>query len=101
MLLIIRRALQAIALIPIWMICTLAAWICLFCSRMSAWILHALAIILFLTAIGSAGFGLEPKSEVLKMMITSFVLFVIPLVAEELAAGLLILKYQVWSWIFG
>ena len=97
---IICKVILAIILLPILLFCTIAGWICMFLSFVSSWILYALAMLLFLTAIGSAGFGLEPKDEVWRMMITSFVLFILPHIVEELAAGLLVVKYQVLSWIF-
>ena len=98
---IIIKVITTIALMPVMIICTIAAWICMFCSWVASWIFHALAMILFLTALGSAGFGLEPKEEIWKMIITAFVLFIIPHVVESIAAGLLIIKHRVYTWIFG
>ena len=97
---IIIKVITTIALMPVMIISTIAAWICMFCSWVASWIFHALAMILFLTALGSAGFGLEPKEEIWKMIITPFVLFIIPHVVEGIAAGLLIIKYRVYTWIF-
>ena len=90
-----------IALIPLALACTLAAWTCIFLTWVSSWIFNALAMILFLTALGSAGFGLESKEEVIRMLVTAFVIFILPHIVDGLAAGLLILKYRLMSWIFG
>lgn len=98
---IILKGILTIALIPVLVIFTIAAWICSFCSWVSGWIFNILAMLFFLTALGSAGFGLEPKEEVWKMIITAFVLFIIPHVVESIAVGLLIIKYRVLTWIFG
>ena len=89
-----------IALIPVALVCTLGIWIGGFFEFVSAWIFYLLALIVFLTAIGSWGFELEPMSEVIRMLLISFGLYLIPHVAGSLIEILGMIKELVLNVIF-
>ena len=71
-----------IILIPFLLALTLIQWIGIFLNSLSGVILGILAFIFALTGIASLMFGLASGLEALKMIVTGFVIFMIPVAGE-------------------
>ncbi len=71
-----------IILIPIMLALPLIQWIGIFLNSLSGVVLGILAFIFALTGIASLMFGLASGPEALKMIVTGFVIFMIPVVGE-------------------
>lgn len=98
---IIVKIILKIAAIPLIAMLTLIKWVMLFFTSLSAWIIYMLAMIFFLTGVLSYGFGLETGQEVVRILATSFVVFMIPHVAEGIIIEIALIGCRlsdfVWS----
>ena len=67
---------------------TTVKWIAVFCSSMTGWLFHILAIITFLTAIVTYLMQISTGGEMLRMLVAAFILFVLPHVLGVCITGL-------------
>lgn len=85
-----------ILLMPLYGAALLLKWVTVFAVSCSAWFFRILAGILFVTAILGHFMGLEENSAIITMLVTSFVIFMVPYIAAWFAgtveAGCVTLK---------
>lgn len=82
------RIFLRLVLMPVALALTILKWLCAFVLHCSGWIFRLLAMIFFLTAIGSYAFGLEGGREVLRMLGVAFLVFLIPAIAGWITIGI-------------
>ena len=78
----IRKIIAKILLLPVVAVLTVIQWAGIFLNSISGVILGVLAFIFALTGIASLAFGLASGPEALKMIITGFVIFTIPVFGD-------------------
>ena len=69
-------------LIPVMFVIIVIQWIGIFLNSVSGALLGILSFLFFFTGMASLIFGLASKPECLKLMIVSFVLFLIPQIGD-------------------
>lgn len=89
---VIFRFLLKILLFPIILILTLTEWIGIFLISFGGTIIYILSGIVFLIAIASGIFQTAPAAEVLKMLVISFAVFMIPKIGEWCVLKVLMLR---------
>ena len=75
-----------LALFPLLLLLTLAQWVGIFLTTFSTILTNLLAGLFFFVALASWVMKLADGGEVLKMLITAFVLFVLPYIAMSIIA---------------
>lgn len=78
----ILKIIAKILLFPVVAVLTLIQWAGIFLNSISGVVLGILAFIFALTGITSLAFGLASSLEALKMIVTGFVIFTIPVIDE-------------------
>lgn len=78
----ILRIIAKILLFPVVIVLTLIQWIGILLNSISGVFLGILAFIFTLTGLASLAFGLASGPEALKMIITGFVIFTIPVFGD-------------------
>ncbi len=78
----VLRIIVKILLIPVVAVLTLIQWIGIFLNSISGVFLEILAFVFALTGIASLVFGLISGPEALKMIVTGFVVFMIPVIGD-------------------
>lgn len=78
----ILKIIAKILLLPVVAVLTVIQWAGIFLNSISGVILGVLAFIFALTGIASLAFGLASGPEALKMIITGFVIFTIPVFGD-------------------
>ena len=81
---IVLKLLAKLILIPVVICLTVVKWAGVFLNSISGVILGILAFIFALTGISSLLFGLASGPEALKMILTGFVVFMIPVAGEAI-----------------
>lgn len=81
---IVLKIIAKILLLPIAVALTIIQWVWIFLNSVSSVIMGILAFIFALTGIASLMFRLASGSEALKMIVTGFVIFMIPIAGEWL-----------------
>lgn len=76
------RLLLKLILMPVMLVVMLLQWVGIFLTGFSSVIFYILSGIVFLTAILSWAFQIAPGAEVLKMLVTAFVVFIVPHIGE-------------------
>ena len=79
---ILLKIIAKILLIPVIVVLTMVQWAGIFLNSLSGVVLGILAFIFAMTGIASLMFGLASGSEALKMIITGFVIFMVPVLGE-------------------
>lgn len=75
-----------LAALPLILLLILAQWAGIFLTTFSAVITHLLAGLFFFVALASWVMKLADGSEVLKMLITAFLIFILPYIAMSIIA---------------
>lgn len=78
----VLRIIAKILLFPVVIVLTLIQWIGVFLNSISRALFGILAFIFTLTGIASLAFGLASGLEALKMIITGFMVFTVPITGE-------------------
>ena len=78
----VLRIIAKILLFPVVIVLTLIQWIGGFLNSISRALFGILSFIFALTGIASLAFGLASGLEALKMIITGFVVFMVPITGE-------------------
>ena len=82
-------------LFPVLILLTLIECVCSAAVNLSGVIFRLIAGILILTGIFSAGFGLEPWNEAVRIIMGGVVFLLLPMVAEVIVTGISLLKVVV------
>jgi len=91
----ILRLLLKILLSPIMLILMLLEWIGIFLISFGGTILYILSGIVFLVAIASVIFQTAPAAEIMKMLIISFAVFIIPKIGEWFVGKVAMLRLMI------
>lgn len=97
----ILKLLVKIILLPVIIGLTIAQCICSVAASLATEIFGLIGFIIILTAILSAGFGLEKSQEVWRMIATGVGFCLAPLLIEWLATDLAMVNLRLRSWILG
>ena len=84
------------ALFPVLVAVTLIQWIGIFLNSISG---VFMGILFVLTGLASLAFGLASGSEALKMIITAFVIFLIPHIGNWLIERIILLRCMIGDFI--
>ena len=84
-----------ILLLPVMLVLLLTEWIGIFLISFGSTILYILSGIVFLVAIASGIFQTAPATEVLKMLVISFAVFLIPKIGEWCVGKVLTLRLMI------
>ena len=82
----VLKPMLKLALLPLLLLLILAQWAEIFLTTFSAVITHLLAGLFFFVALASWVMKLANGGEVLKMLVTAFVVFVLPYIAMSIIA---------------
>lgn len=92
----IGKTMVKVVVLPVWILALLLKWVTIFAVSCSVWFFRILAVILFVTAVLGHFMGLEEMSATITMLVTSFVIFIVPYIAAWVAgtvdAGCVALK---------
>ena len=97
----ILKLLVKIIILPVIIGLTIAQCICSVVASLATEICGLIGFIIILTAILSAGFGLEKAQEVWRMIATGVGFCLAPLLVEWLATDLAMVNLRLRSWILG
>ncbi len=86
------HVLFVILLIPIYIMLKLMKWIGILVQMVSGWVFRTLGIIFFLTTVRCFLFQLEDSSMLLRMLISSIVVFMLPLIGDLVVAAVALLE---------
>ena len=82
-------------LIPVLILLTLFEWVCSVAVNLSGVVFRVIASVFVLTGILSAGFGLEPWDEAVRIIMGGVVFLLLPMIAEIFIVGISLLKVVV------
>ena len=82
----VLKPMLKLALLPLLLLLILAQWVGIFLTTFSAVLTNLLAGLFFFVALASWVLKLADGGEVLKMLITAFVVFVLPYIAMSIIA---------------
>ena len=82
----VLKPMLKLALLPLLLLLILAQWVGIFLTTFSTILTNLLAGLFFFVALASWVMKLADGSEVLKMLITAFVVFVLPYIAMSIIA---------------
>ena len=88
----ILRLLLKVLLSPVMLVLLLTEWIGIFLISFSGTILYILSGIIFIVAIACGIFQTAPTAEIVKMLVISFAVFLIPKVGEWCIGKVLMLR---------
>lgn len=80
----VLRIVAKILLFPVVIVLTLIQWIGIFLNNISGVLFRILAFIFALTGMASLAFGMASGAEALEMIVTGFVIFMVPVIGEWL-----------------
>ena len=80
----VLRIVAKILLFPVVIVLTLIQWIGIFLNNISEVLFRILAFIFALTGMASLAFGMASGAEALEMIVTGFVIFMVPVIGEWL-----------------
>ena len=86
-------------LFPVAAALTLIQWIGIFLNSISGVVMGILSFLFVLTGLASLLFGLASGPEFLKMMITAFVIFLIPHIGNWLVERIALLRFLIGDFI--
>ena len=89
------RLILKVILFPVLILLTLFEWLCSVAVNLSGVFLRLIAGIFILTGILSAGFGLEPWNEAVRIIMGGAIFLLLPVIAEIITAGISLLKVVV------
>lgn len=92
---IMLRMILKVLLFPVLILLTLIECICSAAVNLSGVFFRLIAGVFILTGILSAGFGLEPWSEAVRIIMGGIVFLLLPVIAEIITAGISLLKVVV------
>lgn len=87
------------ALFPVLMAVTLIQWIGIFLNSISGMFMGILSFLFVLTGLASLAFELASGSEALKMIITAFVIYLIPHIGNWLIERIILLRCMIGDFI--
>ena len=93
------RWIVKIILLPVAGILTLIQWIGIFLNSISGVVMGILSFLFVLTGTASLLFGLASGPEFWKMIITAFVIFLIPHIGDWMIERITLLRYLVGDFI--
>ena len=96
---LILKVIAKIMLLPVLIAVILFQWIGIFLNSISGVATGILAFLFVLTGTASLIFGLASGPEFLKMMITAFVIFVIPHIGNWLIERIILLRSLIGDFI--
>jgi hypothetical protein len=88
-----------IILLPVACVLTLIQWIGIFLNSISGVVMGILSFLFVLTGTASLLFGLASGPEFWKMIITAFVIFLIPHIGDWMIERITLLRYLVGDFI--
>lgn len=86
------RMILKVVLFPVLILLTFFEWVCSVAVNLSGVFFRLIAGIFILTGMLSAGFGLEPWNEVIRIIMGGIVFLLLPVIAEIITAGISLLK---------
>ena len=93
------RWIVKIILLPVACVLTLIQWIGIFLNSISGVVMGILSFLFVLTGTASLLFGLAAGPEFWKMIITAFVIFLIPHIGDWMIERITLLRYLVGDFI--
>ena len=93
------RWIVKIILLPVACVLTLIQWIGIFPNSISGVVMGILSFLFVLTGTASLLFGLASGPEFWKMIITAFVIFLIPHIGDWMIERITLLRYLVGDFI--
>ena len=93
------RWIVKIILLPVACVLTLIQWIGIFLNSISGVVMGILPFLFVLTGTASLLFGLASGPEFWKMIITAFVIFLIPHIGDWMIERITLLRYLVGDFI--
>jgi hypothetical protein len=93
------RWIVKIILLPVACVLTLIQWIGIFLNSISGVVMGILSFLFVLTGTASLLFGLASGPEFWKMIITAFVIFLIPHIGDWMIERITLLRYLVGDFI--
>ena len=96
---VILKVIVKIILLPVLIAAILLQWIGIFLNGISGVAAGILAFLFVLTGLASLLFGLASGPEFLKMMITAFVIFLIPHIGNWLIERIVLLRCLIGDFI--
>ena len=82
----VLKQMLKLAVLPLYLLLILVQWAGIFLTTFSSVVTNLLAGLFFFTALACWVMGLADGGEVLKMLITAFVVFVLPYIAMSIIA---------------
>lgn len=95
---LIRMLFKLLAL-PLIVVITIIQWVGIFLTGFSEIIFNLFAGLIFLITVIGFAFGVAGGAEALKMLAVSFVIFIIPYIAEWLIVRVATLNYELRDFI--
>lgn len=95
----VLRIIAKILLIPVVVVLTVIQWIGIFLNSISGVVMGILSFLFVLTGTASLLFGLASGPEFWKMIITAFVIFLIPHIGDWMIERITLLRYLVGDFI--
>lgn len=86
-----------IILLPIELGLIMASWIAIFFTSMTEWIFNLVSVLLFSLCLFSKITNIMPADMFWQGMITCFVIFIIPYIAQWIIMRIMDLRFWVWD----
>ena len=96
---IVLKTIAKLLLFPVAAALTLIQWIGIFLNSISGVVMGILSFLFVLTGLASLLFGLASGPEFLKMMITAFVIFLLPYIGNWLIERIILLRCLIGDFI--
>ena len=96
---IVLKTIATLLLFPVAAALTLIQWIGIFLNSISGVVMGILSFLFVLTGLASLLFGLASGPEFLKMMITAFVIFLIPHIGNWIVERIALLRFLIGDFI--
>ena len=96
---LILKVIAKIVLLPVLISVILFQWIGIFLNSISGVVMGILSFLFVLTGLASLLFGLASGPEFLKMMITAFVIFLIPHIGNWIVERIALLRFLIGDFI--
>ena len=96
---IVLKTIAKLLLFPVAAALTLIQWIGIFLNSISGVVMGILSFLFVLTGLASLLFGLASGPEFLKMMITAFVIFLIPHIGNWVVERIALLRFLIGDFI--
>ena len=95
----VLKPMLKLALLPLLLLLILVQWVGIFLTTFSMILTNLLAGLFFFVALASWIMKLADGGEVLKMLITAFVVFVLPYIAMSIIAKISIFTDELWDFL--